>query len=524
MPAHHASPPASLAARLLTAVRRLTWRWSLRLVGVAALLLLAVTGGFAAYAVLMLPDVDPWHTIRLPGEFTAAQEEELDFAGYQAQEATLFAALDRALARMPTDARYYVGSRYDPNGPALKLAPGQPYNRSTRQTPAQPRGAALLLHGLSDAPYSMQALGRVLLARGFEVTILRLPGHGTLPSGMMRMHYRDWVAAMHVAARDISRRLPPDHPFYIAGYSTGGTLALSYALDRLAPAADPSLRRPDRVLLLSAAVELTPAAALTPVLDAFASLPIAALDKVNWQEIEPEYDPYKFNSFPVNASRQVYNATRRLQRQLLDAERAGTLAGLPPITAFQSAVDSTTGTNGIAGLVFGRLPGAQHRLVLFDVNRHGRFDLVRRPESATLVTTLTQAVASGTRKHSLTLVTNRASTTDEVELREYAPGLREPLVTAPGLSWPPFLVSLGHVALPFPPDDPLYGYVPGSGANGIPSMGSWTVRGENGAIVFPLGALARLRANPFWPVIVREVESAVARDVRTRDGVIPGRR
>ena len=513
------SAPASSTsrvARLLPAARRLAWRWVLRAAALLALLLLAVTGGFAAYAVLMLPDVDPWHTMPLAGEFTADDEDGLDFAGYQAKEAALFEALQRELSRLPPDARYYVGSRYDPEGPALTLAPGQPYNRSTRHTPAQPRGAALLIHGLSDAPYSMRALGAVLVAQGFEVTSLRLPGHGTLPSAMMRMHDDDWVAAVHVAARDISRRLPPGQPFYVAGYSTGGTLALSYALDRLARGADPTLRRPDRVLLVSAAVELTAAAALTPILDAFAALPIAALDKVNWQEIEPEYDPYKFNSFPVNASRQVYNATRRLQRQLLDAERAGTLRELPPVLAFQSAVDATTGATGVTGVVFGRLQGAAHRLVLFDVNRHGRFDLVRRPESGALLDAVRHEVARGTRRHAVAIVTNRARDTDEVEVREYLPGAGTPTVTAPGLAWPPFLVSLGHVSLPFPPDDPLYGYAPGSGANGVPSMGSWTVRGENGAIVFPLGALARLRANPFWPVIVREVEAAVAADLLAR--------
>ena len=134
---------------------------------------------------------------------------------------------------------------------------------------------------------------------------------------------------MHVAARDISTRLPQGLPFYIAGYSTGGSLALSYALDRITPGGDPSLRAPTRVLLFSAAVELVRAAALTRVLDLFAKLPFAAFEKVNWQSIGPEYDPYKFVSFPVNASRQVLKATRRLQRQLLDAEQAGRLGHAP---------------------------------------------------------------------------------------------------------------------------------------------------------------------------------------------------
>ncbi len=488
----------------------------MRGVMLAALLLFAVTAGFAAYAVLMLPAVDPWHTTRLRGEFTEHDERGMDFAGYMAMEDRLFEEERKAVAAMPTDAPFYVGSRYDPRGPGLRLAPGQPHNRSSRRTPAQVRGAALLLHGLSDSPYSLHNVADALFAQGFEVTVLRLPGHGTLPSGMVYMEYDDWAAAMRVAARDISARVPKTLPFYIAGYSTGGSLALSYALDSIAPGADPALRAPTRVLLFSAAVELTPAAALTPVLDMFARLPIRALEKVNWQSIGPEYDPYKFVSFPVNASRQVYRATRRLQRQLLEAEAQGRLAQLPPIVAFQSAVDSTTGTNGVPNVVFGRLRGAQHRLVLFDVNRHQRYDLVRRPMSGALVQQVTGGFTAGTRHHSLVLLTNRARDTDEIEVREYTPGRRDPIVTAPGLSWPSNLVSVGHVSVPFPPDDPMYGYVPGSGANGVPSIGSWTLRGEEGAIVLPLGALGRLRANPFWRVVQQELDTLATADTAGR--------
>ena len=510
--------PPHFAKRFIFGLSRFTWRWLLRAAIVVALFLLAVTSGFAAYALLMLPPVDPWHTTRLKGEFTAGDESGLDFAGYQALEAKLFEAQREAVAAMPTNAPYYIGSRYDPNGPALRLAPGQPYNRSTRRTPAQVQGAALLIHGLSDSPYSMQNVADELFAHGFEVTILRLPGHGTLPAGMVHMQYEDWMAAMHVAARDISARLPKNLPFYMAGYSTGGTLSLTYALDAIAPGADASLRAPTRVLLFSAAVELPRAAALTPILDLFAKVPIRAFEKVNWQSIGPEYDPYKFMSFPVNATRQVFNATQVLQKKLLEAEQAGRLRQLPSIVAFQSAVDSTTGSHGIATTLFGRLKGAQHRLVLFDVNRHQRYDFVRRPGPGAQVQEVTNGFASGTRSHTLVLLTNRARDTDEIEVREYTPGQRQPVVTSPGLAWPEHVVSVGHVSVPFPPNDPVYGYIPGSGANGIPSIGSWAVRGEEGALVLPLGALPRLRANPFWSVLKAQLDAVATADTTAEQG------
>ena len=37
--------------------------------------------------------------------------------------------------------------------------------------------AILLLHGLTDAPYSLHAVGAEFRERGFDVVSLRLPGH-----------------------------------------------------------------------------------------------------------------------------------------------------------------------------------------------------------------------------------------------------------------------------------------------------------------------------------------------------------
>ena len=36
----------------------------------------------------------------------------------------------------------------------------------------------LLIHGLTDSPYSLRRVGQILYERGFYVLGLRLPGHG----------------------------------------------------------------------------------------------------------------------------------------------------------------------------------------------------------------------------------------------------------------------------------------------------------------------------------------------------------
>jgi len=73
------------------------------------------------------------------------------------------------------------------------------------------------------------------------------------------------------------------------------------------------------------------------------------------------------------------------------------------------------------------------------------------------------------------------------------------------LAWPAGVISLGHVAIPFPPDDPVYGLAPRSEDGLVFPLGSFPARGEAGALVVPLATFARLRSNPFFDVIRAKV-------------------
>jgi alpha-beta hydrolase superfamily lysophospholipase len=399
-------------------------------------------------------------------------------------------------------------SRFNQDGWLQRLVEGAPFNRSFRLVHPSPAGHALLVHGLTDSPYSMRAMAQTLHSRGFDVTVLRLPGHGTLPSMMTSMSLRDWTAAVRIAAKDVAARVAPGHPFYVGGYSSGGTLVLQYALDALQ---DETLRRPDRVLLVSPAIELTRVAALAEVIDIFAVVPIPVLDKVRWQAIAPEFDPYKFNSFPVNASRQINRATRALQSSLEAAQRDGRLARLPPVVTWQSVVDSTVGSRGVVEQVYARLDSPAHRLVMFDMNRLPELGGVARPAARDLIGRLERMP----RGYTLDVVSNDNDQRPRIAVRRLPPRGQAELRSTT-LDWPANLVSLGHVALPFPAEDPVYGFVRGSGRDGIPSIGSWLLRGENGAITIALGSLTRLRSNPFWPLIDEDVTALVEEDLAGR--------
>jgi alpha-beta hydrolase superfamily lysophospholipase len=488
--------------------------WALRAVAlfIAGCLVLAL--GFTLYAVNALPDLQPWHTTRLTKEFDALRHARMDFAGYLALEQELFDEAAAVAATWRDRGEAFEHSRFNPTGAMQQLADGAPYNRSFRLTPAAPVGGALLVHGLTDSPYSVRAVAEVLFRSGFEVTVLRLPGHGTLPSMMTEMHARDWQAAVALAARDVAAHTPAGAPFYIGGYSTGASLALHHTLRTLK---DDATRRPTRVLLLSPAIQLTPAAALANVIDFFSIIPVPVLEKVRWQEVVAEYDPYKFNSFPVNASRQVNRATNALQSELVAAAADGRIGSMPPVVTWQSVVDSTVGSAPTVDVLYARLNGAQHRLVMFDVNRSARLASVQRPGARELI----ERVARGERRYTLELVSNASPEALDIALYRLAPG--QPVEEVPtGLAWPAELVSLGHVALPFPPDDPVYGIQPGSGRAGIPSLGSLLLRGESGALTVSLGSLTRVRSNPFWPVIESQIEAMAAADVLSA-GATPSR-
>ena len=65
------------------------------------------------------------------------------------------------------------------------------------------------------------------------------------------------------------------------------------------------------------------------------------------------------------------------------------------------------------------------------------------------------------------------------------------------LTWPAGVISLSHVALPFPPDDPLYGQGP-PGKEGVIFLGQMAIQGERGLLKIPSDFLMRLRFNPFY--------------------------
>ena len=439
-------------------------------------------------------DLDVWHFAELDEEFTADSGIE-DFSDYMALEERLFRQLEeRVYARVPPEERtrinrYHRGSLSDPSQWSTN------WNRSFELPAPSPRAGVLLLHGMSDSPYSLRQLGERLNAAGAHVLGLRMPGHGTAPSGLVELSWEDMTAAVHLGMRHVAAQVG-DQRLYVVGYSTGAALAVLYALDALE---DPALPRVERLVLLSPAIGVTPAAALAVWQARLGHL--LGLEKLAWNDILPEYDPFKYASFAVNAGDVVYRLTAEIQKRITALGGKGRLGGLPPILAFSSIVDATVSTPALVSGLFERLPRGGHELVLFDINRMAEIEPILKSNPTAVVEALK---ADPDPAFTLSLVTNEHPDTLHVVVHRWRPGVDAPKVSRIGLSWPVGLYSLAHVALPFPPEDALYGGRPTGGNTGL-HLGKIALRGERGVLQIGAAEMLRLRWNPFYPYLEERV-------------------
>jgi len=487
----------SIARRLR---KWLLWAATLALVVFATVLLV-----YAFQARVRLPDLKAWHTIRLKEEFVAGKSGIDTFEDYLRLEDRLFAELRARILDDPQAADPFLLSRYHPGSVPARLALDTPHNRSYELTPpATPRGAVLLMHGLSDSPYSVRALAEAFAAQGYYVLVLRLPGHGTTPSALREVSWKDWYAALTLAAKHAAAKAGEGRPFVMGGHSTGAALAALYAVRSLE---DPALPKPKRIYLISAAIGISEFAALTNVVGRLQIFPY--FEKSAWLDVLPEYDPYKYNSFPLNAANQIYHLTRVLAAELAEAKEKNKLTEMPRVLVFQSLVDSTVLSVEVVQGLLAQLPNAGNELVIFDVNRHQALAGVIAPTQVAALERIRNATHLPYR---VTLIANQNAESLDVASYVREAGTSEARMTPLPLAWPEGVFSLGHVALPFPPDDPVYGLTPDPKAALRYPLGAFAGRGESGALIVPLGMFARLRCNPFFDVIRSKVAETCRED------------
>jgi alpha-beta hydrolase superfamily lysophospholipase len=467
-------------------------KWSMLLLGVLLVFVIAlVYFGWSSFA-LKLPALRPWHTQAPASEFQASDEKaDYKFDDYLKQEERIFSELAE-FVNGPWASE--VGGEFSRFGVKSVSNPAtmfeRNWNRSFVHEVEKPKAGVMFLHGLSDSPYSFRALSEKFHSEGYTTIGLRVPGHGTCPAALAEVTDDDWRAAVRVAAKGLRSKLPPDAPMIIVGFSNGGALAVDYALSAVD---DSELPRPKALILISPMIGITGLAEVTRFHKLIAA--VSGDPKANWSGVDAEIDPFKYASWPMNASVQGWKMTQRVEKGLASLAKANRMNEFPPVLTYQSAVDATVVVSKLMNSLYNRVAKNGSELVLFDINRsswlHSLLDL--KFEKAFL-----PAFEDKNLAYKLSQVTNTSPSSPEVHhvARDGAKLLDDPL----DLKWPRDNFSLSHFALPFPENDPVYGALGDTSKPKLP-LGHLNLRGESGVLKISDALLLRLRHNPFYPLL-----------------------
>jgi alpha-beta hydrolase superfamily lysophospholipase len=434
-----------------------------------------------------LPEPAPEHRIVFDSEFDASREQDTDWQGYLEIEERMAKELADHITSTPREQnpvdRYSAESLTSPENFS------QNWNRSYEMRAVSPRGVAVLLHGLSDSPYSMRSTAEVLAAAGYNVVVPRIPGHGFAVGGLRQVRWQDWNAAVRVAIRHALTLPGSEKGFFVVGYSNGGLAAVDYGLS----CGDiDDLPCPEGIILLSPAISVSPFAAVANLHSAVSWMPY--FERFQWQSVLPEIDPFKFTSFPKHAGWEIHKMSAHVHEML---EQPGAADKLPPILAFQSVVDNTIQAAALVEILFSRLPANGSELVVYDVNRTNATMHVVKSVPVDPIAYFEALVPTN---YAVTVLLNSGPTSLDVDAWHLDANAEKGERTATTLRWPAQIYSLSHIALPFRPDDPVYGagaFGEDGQSTGI-ALGALAPRGERGILQLSADYFMRTRYNPFF--------------------------
>ncbi|ARN73174.1 alpha/beta hydrolase [Oceanicoccus sagamiensis] len=464
-----------------TAVNLLT---SLSVLAVAILVI-------AYFFAKTLPALSYWHLDEVVKDYQLILDikEINSFEQYLEQEEQLFTRLDRLIADKADPAlvswnRYQPGSALNAQGHAIN------WNKSFVLKPQAPKAAVIMVHGLSDSPYSVRALAESLYANNLLVVGLRMPGHGTIPAALRDTRWQDFRHSVTLASQWLHKTTGGDLPFYMLGYSNGAAIITDYSLLAME---NKKLPVPDGLVMLSPALKVDAIAVFASAQRLLSDLP--TLDKLAWLDVVPEYDPYKYNSFPVAAGEQIYKLTSSLQERLQQRKNNGGFNAFPPVLAFQSIVDATIPADAVISGLLDYLDAGDNQLILFDVNRSASIAPMLRTGHEQWLENLK---SRPTTPFDIKVIRNQSENSLTVEELVRAHDQQQWQQQALTLAWPSGVYSLSHVALPFAANDPWYGAEERQQGGDILHLGSMEKRGERGVFGVSMDQLSRLRYNPFY--------------------------
>ena len=185
---------------------------------------------------------------------------------------------------------YYQHFKIDPNSVRDGCAP-----RIMLQETAS-KNTIVLVHGLTDSPYFMEAIGKRFYDIGFNVLIPLLSGHGLKePRGMKGVTFEQWIDNVDFA---VKKAIGLSQLVSIGGLSTGGLLSVYKA------ATDPT-EITGGVFLFSAALELVSGEITEALLRTKVILPLLAFIEDMQDEHLVGENPYRYDRMDKDGAAQL---------------------------------------------------------------------------------------------------------------------------------------------------------------------------------------------------------------------------
>ncbi|MEH6397099.1 alpha/beta hydrolase [Pseudoalteromonas sp.] len=184
--------------------------------------------------------------------------------------------------------------------------------------------AVLLIHGLTDSPFTFHDLANVYFAQGYNVRTLLLPGHSTAADALSNVTTEQWQQAVDYA---IARTSKDFDQVILGGYSTGATLLInSLTLNPVSP-------KVTALMLFSPATE-------PHNKNGWLAKWINRIPFVNWLDKDADIDFAKYESFPFNAAAAADDAMSNITLHKLMQRPLPNLA----IFSVMSDIDTTIDT------------------------------------------------------------------------------------------------------------------------------------------------------------------------------------
>lgn len=186
--------------------------------------------------------------------------------------------------------------------------------------------AVLLIHGLTDSPFTFHYLAAALYEAGYNVRTMLLPGHATAASDLTEVDIDDWQAHTDYAISQTSKDFTH---FSVLGYSTGAALMLS-SIAKHKP------NNLEAVALISPATE-------PHNKNGWLAKWIDYVPFVNWIDEDADLDFAKYESFPWHGATLAHQAMAPLKS-------LSTLPNVPMFISY-SDVDTTIDNHATAKLL-----------------------------------------------------------------------------------------------------------------------------------------------------------------------------